>query len=138
MGETRAADTDFGLNLYRFLQNEWDTDGITRGAWCRRKGLADSTVLRWSQGYAPSMENLVVVADVVNVTLPQLLVECGYIDKKTSVAAPIRRERPTVADAIELDPSLDDNERAAFRAMYQALRSAKDGKKRTTRITVKG
>lgn len=134
MGESGS---NYGANLYAYLEKEWDSQGLTRGAWCRIHRLADSTVLRWSQGYEPSMENLRVVADIVRVTLPQLLVVCGYIDARTSkINSPAPRERPSVAEAIELDSSIDENERQALRLMHEAFTSAKDGRKRTTRIRV--
>jgi transcriptional regulator with XRE-family HTH domain len=127
---------DYGMNLTRYLEAEWDGLGTTRGAWCRKVGLADSTVLRWAQGIEPDMKNLRLIAPALGLTLTQVLVICGYeTEQNAKVKAPEPRTRPTVAEAIELDPTINDDERAALRAMHDALVKARDGRKRTTRIT---
>ena len=134
MGETST--TDYGLNLYRYLESVWDSLGETRGGWCRMTGMADSTVLRWMQGYAPSLENMMTVANALGVSLPQVLYISGYLNEKDiKVHAAPKPSRPTVSDAIELDNTITEQERVALRMLHEAFGAAADGKKRTVRVS---
>lgn len=137
MGTTEPV--DYGLNLTRYLEKVWDGLGTTRGAWSRQAGLADSTVLRWSQGVEPNMDNLRMVAEALNLKLTQVLLICGYItpgELKTATVPP-PPVRPTVSEAIELDRTITTQEKLALRAMHDLFTQAADGHKRSVRIRSK-
>lgn len=130
-----------GARLTRFLEKEWDAMHTTRAAWCRKAGLADSTVLRWERGVEPDMRNLQLVADGLDRKLIEVLYHAGYIDEADmrlrTIPAP--RERVDLEVAIRTDRTLDDTSREALLAIHAALtRSpASPGRKRTIRVTGK-
>lgn len=127
-----------GVLLTRFLEKEWDALYTTRGAWCRKVGVADSTVYRWSQGVEPDMRNMVEIAHGLGRKLTDILFAAGYIaedEVKRIVVAPAR-EKMDLADVIRGDASLSAAQRDALLAVHAAFQPAKTkSARRTVRVT---
>lgn len=126
-----------GVRLTHFLEKEWDALYTTRGAWCRKVGLADSTVYRWSQGVEPDMRNMVLIAQGLNRKLVDILYAAGYLGEdeyKVRTVTPVR-ERPSLVDAIRTDPSLSTGQREALLAVHAAFETP-NGTKPAKRVRV--
>lgn len=131
-----------GIKLTRFLEKEWDARYTNRGAWCREVGLADSTVLRWSQGTDPDLNNLMLVADGLNRPLIEILYHAGYIPKRQIELTTVRpaAARVSVVDAIRTDEELSKAERDALLAVHAAFQSqdgASNGRRRSVRVSTR-
>lgn len=130
-----------GIQLTRYLEKEWDALYTNRGEWCRKHGLADSTVYRWSQGVEPDLRNMQTVAEGLGRRLVEILYHAGYLDdsdlRLRAVTPP--RERVDLEAAIRTDPELTDSEREALLMVHTAFRSPmpKSGK-RSVRVARRG
>lgn len=130
-----------GVLLTRFLEKEWDALGTTRGSWCRRAGIPDSTVYRWSQGVQPDLDNMVALAEALGRRLTDVLYHAGYIgedEMRVRTVAPAN-ERPALEDMIRTDDALSPPERQALLAVHAAFtRPVAKGAKRSVRVTSRG
>lgn len=133
-----ADSTNHGIKLTRFLEKEWDALGVTRGGWCRVNGLADSTVLRWSTGTPPTIDNMVLVAEALNRKLVDILYYAGYLDEDSyrvrTVAPP--RERVDTIDVIRTDTTLTREGKSVLIQMVNFLRAGgpvANGRRKTLR-----
>lgn len=111
-------DIDRAARLYRFLEQEWQRLGETRGSWCRKNGLSGSTVLRWGQGNLPDLPNLIRVAEATGKTLVEILAIAGYPVDGAAGAAP---QPPDLAKMIRTDKTISREERAALLHIHQAF-----------------
>lgn len=112
-----------GVLLTRFLEKEWDALYTTRGAWCRKVGVADSTVYRWSQGVEPDIRNMRLVADGLGRKLIDILYAAGYVDdtevRVRAVTPP--RSRASMTDVVNTDSALTKDGKEMMLKLYSIL-----------------
>lgn len=129
-----------GVMLTRFLEKEWDALYTTRGAWCRKVGLADSTLLRWGTGVEPDMKNMQKVAEGLNRKLIDILYAAGYLPEEQFRARTVvgPSEKVDLVEMIRNDASLNNAQRQALLAVHAAFQDDGAAGKRSVRVTRKG
>lgn len=122
-----------GEALYSFLEEEWEALGLTRGAWCRKANLPDSTVYRWKSGHLPDMRSLQIVADTLGRPMIEVLLAAGIVNPDEVNGQWIAPRQPvTLDDALRGDPMLNGETELveAIRGIVKAWFAVRNGKTR--------
>lgn len=119
--------TRYALALTRFLEAEWKALGTNRGKWCRKVGLADSTVFRWSQGVEPDMPTYDLLAKALGRDLVDVLQAAGYLSAEDLAGRSVApRGLPDAMDAVRADPALSEEEKQAHLQLHRLFCKAAD------------
>jgi predicted transcriptional regulator len=129
---------DHGLELWQFLESEWERLGTRPTAWSRQANIPDATMLRWRDGVEPELRNLRRVANALNRPLVEILLAAKYVTPKEVNGQQIMERVYSVPEAIALDPALGPGDRDVLLRVYTALVAAdgttrRPGKKSTGR-----
>jgi len=130
MNQTSAS---YGPALYRILEAEWTRLGLSRNAWCREKGINAETIARWlSKGSDPGFEGARQVALLVERPMIDVLVEIGVLSIEEAGVPP--KVVASLDDALRLDPTVSEYERAIITEVRKQLRGFSEGTADTAKI----
>jgi transcriptional regulator with XRE-family HTH domain len=117
------------------MTSQWDAQMEALGAFVRsQRKLANLTLRQLAEltslsnpylselergMHQPSVRVLKQLSEALNVSAEMLLAQAGLIDRHTGGEA--AEEQSGVDHAIRTDPTLDDTQKAALRAVYQSM-----------------
>lgn len=121
-------ESEYGPRLYAYLEQHWRALGTNANQWTGlHPDLQGPTVSRWRTGSVPKIAAMRAVADALGVSLVDVLVAAGVLDKREvgrDAAAP---PAPTIDAAIANDPTLHPRLRQTLRDLVDAWRSVDSG-----------
>lgn len=96
----------------RYLEAEWASRGTSRADFGKQVRFADSQFTNWAKGRMPRLAPLREIADALGISAVEVLHGMGFLtDEEAREVGP-----PNIDEAIERDPRLTDEMRAALRA----------------------
>lgn len=111
--DTREDNGPYGPALAHYLEAEWASRGTSRPDFGKKVTFADSQFTNWAKGRMPRLSALREIADALGISAVKVLHGMGFLtDDEAREVGP-----PNIDEAIERDPSLTDDMRAALRAM---------------------
>ena len=123
-----APESEWGPNLYRYLERHWRAQGTNANAWTyAHPGVQGPTVSRWQRGTIPSLPAMRAVADALEVPMADVLVAAGVMDKRELGREPATPPEPDIDAAIAGDPTLSDLARRTLRDILAGIRSVERG-----------
>jgi transcriptional regulator with XRE-family HTH domain len=121
--------------LYRFLEGEWERQGITRAAWSRAAGLEAATVSRWQDSDPRDIDTFRKLAAATGRPLLDIMVLGEYITEDEAGGHEIQPtpEPLSVLKALSLDQELSDDNKAILERLYETMKVAASVELRDTR-----
>lgn len=109
-----------------YLRRAMEAVGITAADLSRATGIKDSVISRWLKGSIPTVENLRLLAPVLQVPVRDLVVAAGHMFPEevglTEIPEPPTPRRPTAEEGIMAEPYLSDDKKEAFIVLLNAAR----------------
>jgi hypothetical protein len=125
-GMTSQAET-WGPNLHAYLEKWWQRLGTNSNAWSYANGIQGPTVSRWKSGTVPSLQAMLTVANALGVSMFDVLVAAGVVDKRELGREVVEPGPCTVDAALKTDPSLTELQRRTLTEMLAAIREVESG-----------
>lgn len=91
-------------------------------AFALERGLDDARMSAWRAGATPRLDHLRTVAEGLGVSLAEVLIRCGLTTREEVQIVQADPAPPDIDLAIETDPRLSDDQRAALRGVVAAFR----------------
>lgn len=133
---TNVDESEYGPRLYAYLEQHWRALGTNANQWTgQHPELQGPTVSRWRTGSVPKVAAMRAVADALGVSLVDVLVAAGVLDKREVGRDAATPPAPTIDAAIANDPSLHPRLRQTLRDLVDAWRSVDGGQSERVRRT---